>query len=123
MYAKDTRHATPPRVTPPRNYGGTAFSRPTPPTVPSLPPAPQSPPEVEPLPPPPKPRSEPSDAKADSEPPVAASASEPVAAPTSSETEGAGLEELLLVALIFLLSREEQDRDTLLMLAMLLLYR
>ena len=34
-----------------------------------------------------------------------------------------GMEELLLVGLIFLLSRGEQDNDILLILALLLLYR
>lgn len=146
MYAKDMRPPSrKPTVTPPRNYGGTAFfeSQIQPQPKPEAPPAPPDQPEqTQTLLPPPTP-SPPEHSETESTPelsdcdtsqetaPVSAKPKPPrgflssLIPPAFSDGNDAdgGMEELLLVGLIFLLSRGEQDNDILLILALLLLYR
>ncbi len=143
MYAKDMRPPSrKPSVTPPRNYSGTAFFEPQiQPQPEAPPPQPQQPTQKEQpplLPPPPteQPDTDSAPDLSDSDPvqevtPVSAKPKPPrgflaslipPAFSDSSDADG-GMEELLLVGLIFLLSRGEQDNDILLILALLLLYR
>lgn len=129
MYAKDIRPPTRKSpVTPPQNYSGTAFSdRRTPPKEPSPPPVPTDTPA---LPPPPPQEEQPvatavaCDQPQESQPkPARGILSSLIPPGFSGGDSDFGFEELLLVGLIFLLSRGENDSDILLMLALLLLYR
>lgn len=129
MYAKDIRPPTrKPALTPPQNYSGTAFSdRRTPPKEPSPPPVPTDTPAL----PPPLPQEDEPVATAvacdqpqESQPkPARGILSSLIPPGFSGGDSDFGFEELLLVGLIFLLSRGENDSDILLMLALLLLYR
>ena len=141
MYAKDMRPPSrKPQVTPPQNYSGTAFFEPPIQLQPEVPPPPPVQQELPPLLPSPSPAEQ---SDGDSAPdlsncdstqestPVSAKPKPPrgflasLIPPAFSDGEDAdgGIEELLLVGLIFLLSRGEQDNDILLILALLLLYR
>ena len=136
MYAKDIRPPTrKPPVTPPQNYSGTAFAEPRPIVTPIEPPLP--PPAVAAdapaLPPPPE---QPKEKEEEQDVPTSAPEqhehrpkpprgilSSLIPPGFSGGDWDLGFEELLLVGLIFLLSRGENDSDILLMLALLLLYR
>lgn len=129
MYAKDIRPPTrKPALTPPQNYSGTAFSdRRMPPKEPPAPPVTADTPAL----PPPLPQEEQPVATAvacdgpqESQPkPARGILSSLIPPGFSGGDSDFGFEELLLVGLIFLLSRGENDSDILLMLALLLLYR
>lgn len=145
MYAKELRPPSrKPHVTPPQNYSGTAFPEKnlTPPVTADSPSIPPTDTVLPLLPSPPTAESEQEKqppSKPDSDETAEASA-RPVPPPrhkpphgflsslippgfSNSSDSDPGFEELLLVGLIFLLSRGEQDSDILLMLALLLLYR
>ncbi len=149
MYAKDIRPPRRPSVTPPQNYSGTAFSEPRHTVTPKVP-SPKPPPAVAEPPtlPPPLPAPPPENKTPEQSAPVSASEcteftectectkctedktpsprgilSSLIPPGFSDSDADFGFEELLLVGLIFLLSRGESDSDILLMLALLLLYR
>ena len=134
MYAKDIRPPSRrPSITPPRNYSGTAFfESQQPPEAPSTPSPPENLPQLS------APDEQPPSYAAGQDGDVTpAQDASPASAkphgtrgflsalipPSFSEGDDNGIEELLLVGLIFLLSREERDNDILLILALLLLYR